>query len=109
MCLVFTGCSVTPAGKAQAVDLGDEVTLTPGATVSVKITDLKVRFVSVTEDSRCPRDVTCFMGPHRTGAQSPAEDALRLLLVVVTPRIGPITFLAIARIQLNHMNRVRPG
>ena len=41
------------------MDSGAEVTLAPGATVSVKAEEMKLRFVSVSEDSRCPRDVTC--------------------------------------------------
>ena len=57
--LALAGCAPAPAAKSQAVDLGAEVTLAPGATTSVNGAELKVRFVSVTEDSRCPRDVTC--------------------------------------------------
>ena len=51
--------ATAPAAKSQAVDLGAEVTLAPGATASVNTAEFKVRFVAVTEDSRCPRDVTC--------------------------------------------------
>ena len=58
-CLALAGCGTAPAAKSQTVDLGAEVTLAPGATVSVKAAEMQVRFVSVTEDSRCPRDVTC--------------------------------------------------
>jgi hypothetical protein len=58
-CLVLTGCGAAPAREPQSVDLGAEFTLAPGAAVSVKSVSMKVTFVSVTEDSRCPRDVTC--------------------------------------------------
>jgi len=58
-CLALAGCVTAPAAKSQVVELGAEVTLAAGATVSVKGAGLAVRFVSVTEDSRCPRDVTC--------------------------------------------------
>ena len=57
--LALAGCGTAPAAKSQAVDLGAEATLAPGATASVNTTQFKVRFVAVTEDSRCPRDVTC--------------------------------------------------
>jgi hypothetical protein len=58
-CLALAGCGVAPARELQAADPGAEVTLAPGAAVSVRNTDLEVRFVAVTEDSRCPRDVAC--------------------------------------------------
>ena len=58
-CLALAGCGASPSQETQAVDLGAEVTLAHGATASVSGTGLKVRFVAVTEDSRCPRDTTC--------------------------------------------------
>ena len=57
-CLALAGCG-TALSQTQTVDLGAEVTLSPGETTSVNSTEFKVRFVAVTEDSRCPRDVTC--------------------------------------------------
>ena len=57
--LALAGCGTAPAAKSQAVDLGAEVTLAPGATASVNTAEIQVRFVLVTEDSRCPGDVTC--------------------------------------------------
>ena len=58
MCLALATCGAD-ASQTQAIDLGAEVTLAPGATVSVKSAKLKVRFVAVIEDSRCPRGLTC--------------------------------------------------
>jgi len=58
-CLALAGCGTAPAGNAQAVDAGAEVTLAPGATASLNAAKMQVLFVSVIEDSRCPRDVTC--------------------------------------------------
>lgn len=58
-CLALAGCGAAPAGKSRAVDPGAEFTLAPGATASVKSAGFKVRFVAVSEDSRCPRDTTC--------------------------------------------------
>jgi hypothetical protein len=58
-CLSLAACGTAPARESQVASLGVEVTLAPGAAVSVKDTGLLVRFVAVTEDSRCPRDVTC--------------------------------------------------
>ena len=58
-CLALAGCGAAPAQELQAVDPGAEVTLAPRATAAVKNAEIKVTFVAVTEDSRCPRDVTC--------------------------------------------------
>jgi hypothetical protein len=58
-CLALAGCGAAPAQDWQAVDPGAEVTLAPGATASVKTAGMTVRFVAVSEDSRCPRDTTC--------------------------------------------------
>ncbi len=59
MCLALTGCTVARTQETTAVDLGAEITLAPGATASVAGEGVSVRFIGVTEDSRCPVDVTC--------------------------------------------------
>jgi hypothetical protein len=38
---------------------GGEVTLAPGESVSEHDGELRVRFINVVEDSRCPVDTTC--------------------------------------------------
>jgi hypothetical protein len=55
--LALPGCAATP--PPQIAEPGAEFTLAPGATVAVKGTGVKIRFVAVTEDSRCPKDTTC--------------------------------------------------
>jgi len=55
----LTGCGAAPDRETSAIDLGAQVTLAPGAAVSARNTGMTVRFIAVTEDSRCPRDVTC--------------------------------------------------
>jgi hypothetical protein len=59
MCLALASCSSAPAQEPPAAELGAEITLSPGTSANVKSAEMKVRFVAVTEDSRCPRDVTC--------------------------------------------------
>ncbi|MBC8024364.1 MAG: hypothetical protein H7Y89_00085 [Steroidobacteraceae bacterium] len=59
MCLALVGCSAARTQETTATDLGEEITLAPGATASVEGAEMTVRFVAVTEDSRCPLDVTC--------------------------------------------------
>jgi hypothetical protein len=51
---------LTPACMAakQTVGLGQEFQLSPGQTASVTGQNLRVEFVRVTDDSRCPTGVT---------------------------------------------------
>lgn len=58
-CLALAGCGAAADREMETVDLGAQVTLAPGAIVSLKATGMTVRFVAVTDDSRCPGDVTC--------------------------------------------------
>jgi hypothetical protein len=59
MSVVVAGCGAAPSQELQTVDPGARFTLAPGTSVSVKVAKMEVRFVAVSEDSRCPRDVTC--------------------------------------------------
>ena len=58
-CLAMAACGnkvATPSG--EKVPLGREFTLAPGQSVVVD-EDLRLTLKSVTDDSRCPVDVTC--------------------------------------------------
>jgi hypothetical protein len=56
----LAACGGSPASPVPApLELDVEGTLPAGATVPVKGTDMQVTFVGVTEDSRCPKDVSC--------------------------------------------------
>lgn len=57
--LAMAGCATARSQETTVVEPGGDVTLAPGAIAAVKAAQMKVRFVAVTEDSRCPRDVTC--------------------------------------------------
>ncbi len=50
---VIAGCS------SNVVSLGEEFSLRMGESASVKGEDMQMRFVEVTEDSRCPTGVVC--------------------------------------------------
>ena len=50
---------VPSSGAARVVRLGREFKLSPGQQVSVKGTKLRITFMNVKEDSRCPSDVNC--------------------------------------------------
>lgn len=67
-CCVLLACSGAPEavvasvptnGVAHAVRLGHEFKLTHGQQVSLKGTKLRLTFMNVKDDSRCPKDVTC--------------------------------------------------
>ena len=51
--LVVAGCS------SNAISLGQEFSLRIGESASIRGEELKVKFLEVTEDSRCPTGVVC--------------------------------------------------
>ena len=53
---LLTGCS---GGDTVKASLGEEFTLAIGQTASISGENLTIKFLDVTEDSRCPEDVTC--------------------------------------------------
>jgi hypothetical protein len=55
--VAMTACSGRP--KDLTAQNGQEVTLTPGQSVSLTGEPLKVQFVKVVNDSRCPKGVQC--------------------------------------------------
>ncbi len=58
-CLSAAGGNGNAAGAMQAVRLNRPFTLRAGQQVTVKGTRLRIKFVAVEEDSRCPANVTC--------------------------------------------------
>ncbi len=62
-CAVLFGCwsalGANAAGGPQVVRLNREFKLKAGEQVTLKRTRLRIKFVNVENDSRCPKDVTC--------------------------------------------------
>ena len=59
--LAATACDEkSPTGPTAS--LNERVTLAPGSIATVRDADLRVQFVSVTGDSRCPADAVCIWG-----------------------------------------------
>lgn len=57
---VLACAGATPAGRPESdAELGKPVTLAPGETASFDSGKIAVRFVAVTEDSRCPKGEQC--------------------------------------------------
>ena len=61
-CLLFaTGCDEkSPVGPT--VPLNQQFTLAPGETASIEGTSVRIEFVGVSGDSRCPADAICIQG-----------------------------------------------
>jgi hypothetical protein len=79
--LVLAACG-SPASNAPTspLELDTEGSLAAGATAAVKGTDLQITFVGVTNDSRCPTDVSCIWAGEvtvklamRLGGAAPIE------------------------------------
>jgi hypothetical protein len=58
--LAVTGCDESPTGPA--VPLRQRFTLAPGEVARIDGTDLRLQFLSVSGDSRCPADAVCITG-----------------------------------------------
>ena len=56
--VAVAGCAASPS-TTEGVLLGSEFTLRPGETAEVQSTGLRVTFLGVRSDSRCPADVLC--------------------------------------------------
>ena len=57
--LTALGCSSSPAAPSAGVPLGSEFSLKPGESAAIRSTDLRVTFLNVVSDSRCPADAVC--------------------------------------------------
>ena len=58
--LVVTACTESPTGPT--VPLNRQFTLAPGDVASIEGTGLRLEFVGVSGDSRCPADAVCILG-----------------------------------------------
>jgi hypothetical protein len=58
--LAVTACDENPVGPT--VSLNEQFTLARSEVATVRDADLRVQFVSVTDDSRCPADAICIQG-----------------------------------------------
>ena len=59
MLLPALGCAVKAYSGEIKADLGQQVELKPGQTVSIEEEHVKVKFIEVVNDSRCPEGATC--------------------------------------------------
>lgn len=59
--LLMAACDDTSA-TGPSVPLNEQFTLAPGQTATIQDASVRVQFVGVTGDSRCPADVVCVQG-----------------------------------------------
>jgi len=57
--IVLLLSSCIGSGDKQEANLGDEFALGIGESIVITDEDLSIKFIEVSEDSRCPRDVIC--------------------------------------------------
>jgi hypothetical protein len=61
-CLLFVTACDENSPTGPTVSLNERFTLAPGEVAAVQGADLRVEFVRVTGDSRCPADAVCIQG-----------------------------------------------
>jgi hypothetical protein len=62
LCLPFAGACDEHGPSAPTAPLGSEFTLAPSETATIDGTPVRITFVGVSGDSRCPGDATCIQG-----------------------------------------------
>jgi hypothetical protein len=61
-CLLIAPACDEKAPSGPTVPLNQEFTLSPGEAATVQDTSLRIQFLHVSGDSRCPRDAVCIQG-----------------------------------------------
>lgn len=60
--LLFAAAACASSPSAPSVPLNAEFTLAPGETRAIADTPLRITFLRVSNDSRCPADAVCIQG-----------------------------------------------
>ena len=62
-CLLFaTACYEKAPTTAPSIPLNQQFTLSPGQAAGIQDSSLRVEFIGVSGDSRCPADAVCIQG-----------------------------------------------
>jgi hypothetical protein len=85
---------ISPVAQSRTFDkrvsLGEEFTLRPGKQVTIGDAKLKIRFVSVVEDSRCPKGVDCvWQGNAKARFELIATGKRRASIVMLNTGVAP--------------------
>lgn len=86
LALILSACAATRGGTQVRADVGEEFRLRAGQTARVGDAGLRVGFVRVTEDSRCPVNARCVRaGFARVQVQLSAPRAAARRAIISTP------------------------
>lgn len=85
---IATACLESATGPT--VPLDQSVTLTPGQRVSLEGTSLRVTFVRVDGDSRCPADAVCIQGGDATVRLAVVDDGRSRDVELRTGNVQPV-------------------
>lgn len=92
--MLFACGGVSAAGRVPAVPVGQDFVLQIGQTVLVEGAGFGITFVAVTEDSRCPVDVTCVWAGNATVelkvSMADHVDSTVILNTDLEPKAAPI-------------------
>ena len=79
---------------ACSVSLGDEALLKIGQSAVIRGEDLQISFIEVSEDSRCPRNVTCVWEGRVVAAVELCKDGLSHRMELIQPGLTDQTVTA---------------
>ena len=85
------GCSVKTPGQVEA-ELGSEFVLPAGGEAEIKGENLRIKFLEVTADSRCPRNVECiWAGKAKYNLKISQGDDSEQVAITEPAAEGPVT------------------
>ncbi|HSB46450.1 MAG TPA: hypothetical protein VLD37_00430 [Candidatus Bilamarchaeum sp.] len=107
--LLLLGCASAPKYDREAA-LGESFNLSPGESAHIATDGIVVRFINVTEDSRCPSDVVCiWAGQVKAEVEfSAAGEVSRFNLTSTAGKIAESEFDFINRTYVLSMLKVEP-
>ncbi len=88
MATVFLLVSVLAMVASESPALGEPFSLRVGESLSIKGTDLRLRFAGVTSDSRCPMDVDCIVAGEANVVVEAVREAESVELLFRVPPAG---------------------
>ena len=85
-----TGCFLE--SPAEPGPINQEVVLAPGQSINIEGTNLSLKFIGVTGDSRCPADALCVLGGSATVKVQVSESGGSRELTFETGDLKAVTY-----------------
>lgn len=89
MALITTLLAVSCGPATLKTTLGEQVMLRPEQTTVIGATGLKIKFLKITEDSRCPAGATCIQAGQVTAQVQITSDNETKQLALTAPGSSP--------------------